>query len=288
MADTSCVFALLCPALDPCVANEIPPPSDAAVYCKGQYLRMEFIRRWLCTAMELFFLARRLGNYHRAVQEMSNKQGARDAKAVLIWVNKYGARFPNQSSADLIREFGNEILRFARSYDKAFSITVSPYTGCKRGEVEFQHDMPTVAAMLRDFYKRFQEEDHTCRLSKIVTNDPAGRSCLSAILNANPKDYDERSRRGLRALMKDAHAFIAKDATPSCKTCHKIGDILIALEQPKDCVLYHTDHAFLALCPILGKENVSLAKFKLAKGIHDAVEDAATAMPGDQPPPEDI
>ena len=58
--------------------------------------------------------------------------------------------------------------------------------------------------------------------------------------------------------MKNLAKLIEANAAFSCKSCRKIGDAAIALEQPADVCLVHLDKSFLHLCPALERVHLHI------------------------------
>jgi hypothetical protein len=274
LADSSCVFGLLCPDLAPDIASQVPPESKNCVYFRGDYLRKEFLQRWVLVGIEVYLTARQLGNLSEAVQHHTNRFSGRDVKIVLQWVNIYMQRCLRCPPEDVIEQFGWEVLRLARAYDIRFPRRVAARTGCERGQLDFDEPSLTLAARLRDFYKAFTEANHRCRLDSLLGCTRGGDVALVQFRNTDLKSIPKETRKGMAGLQKNLEEHIKNRLTPGCKPggCSAIGDLLIVLEQPASHVLYHTDHVFSALCPIFGKKQSLVKMQSVAKLIDAAAE----------------
>ena len=271
LADSSCVFGLLCPDLAPDIANQVPPPSENCRYFRGTFLRKEFLQRWVLIGIEVYLTARNLHDLHKAVQHHTNRFSGRDVKIVLQWVNLFMKHARQCPSEEIIEQFGWEVLRLAEAYDSRFPRWVPDRTGCECGRLDFPEPSPTLASRLRVFYNDFTGAEQHCRLGDLLGCERGGDASLAKFRGIDPKSVPRESRDGLRGLQKNLERFIGDRRTPDCGVngCSKIGDLLIVLEQPPSHVLYHTDHVFSVLCPMFGRKN-SLVKMQSVAKLIDA------------------
>ncbi len=166
--DSSCSYAVLAPEIEPGVNSQFPSQSDECKYYTGVYLRMEFMRRWVMTGIELYMTARNLEDLNVAVEYFGNSFSAREVKAVLKWVNRFNKVTQCESVSEPIERFGWEVYNFALAYDIVFKHFVQQKTSCKRGIVEFDLGTTTRRKALSEFYERFAETDFACNLDELL------------------------------------------------------------------------------------------------------------------------
>lgn len=252
--DTSCVFPILAPTLEPYVYTQLPKPSYDCKYYTGHYLRMEFFRRWIITGIEIYFHARSIKSLPQTCTYFSHTFSTRDVKACLLWLSKYTESISENPTNEQVERFGWEVYKVATSYDIIFQNLVSSKTSCSKGKVTFNDKASTLTEVLREFHTIFKSDDHSCRLARLLdieNNSPK----LRPILKANTKDCPQPSRKSFKKLKEKLEKIMTDNKPLDCKICYKIGDILITLEQPPKHILYHTDKSFLALCYLLKRKN---------------------------------
>lgn len=248
--DTSCVHSVLAPDLEPSVVEQIPCPSKSCKYFTSMYLRMEFLRRWIITGIEVYARADRTKDLPETLIWFSHRFGSRENKIVLQWSAHNTKSFQEDPTGEPVQRFGWLVLTMALLYDQIFKKFVQLKTGCKRGLLTIDPNSPTMRKALFDFYERFTSPEHTCKLGSLL-KIKRGFPKLRRLLAANARDYPRESRRSLKNLQEKLREFVDSKKTPTCQDCHTIADILVALEQPPKATLYHIDHSFLAICPIL-------------------------------------
>ena len=256
--DTSCIHAVLAPTLEPTLYAQIPPQSKKCKYFTGQYYRMEFLRRWIITGIEIYFRAKITSNIAETLDYFSQNFSQRENKVVIQWAAHYIASIEKYPPQEPIERFGWVVFTLANAYDIKFMNNYVPVkTGCKKGEVQIDLESPTIEKALRDFYERFIADDHKCKLDALLKVDKKCPS-LHKIIKASKDDVPAKAQKAFLNLQKQIRWFIEKNQVPDCDNCKKIGDILITLEQPRNTVLYHVDNSFLALCPLLRREQKQL------------------------------
>lgn len=248
--DTSCIHAVIAPDLEPSVCKQIPQPSKTCKYFTSMYLRMEFLRRWIITGIEIYARAGLTKDIAETLNWFSHRFGSRENKIVLQWSAHNTKSFQEDPTGEPVQRFGWLVIKLAFRYDQIFKKFVQPRTSCKRGLVEIDSNSPTMRKALFDFHERFSSPEHTCKLESLL-NIGKGFPKLRRVLDTDPSDYPRESRRSLKELQKNLERFVKEQKTPTCQDCHTIADVLVALEQPPKTTLYHIDHSFSALCPIL-------------------------------------
>jgi hypothetical protein len=260
MFDTSCVYSIFAKDLEPNIYEQLPKPTNECIYTTSSYLRMEFFRRWIITGIELYSYAKIVKDIGRTFDYFSNRFSNRENKIVLKWSAGYINSIEKRRPGDGINDFGWLVYKLSLAYDNIFKKIAQPKVCCKRGEVKMFSEMTTLDKTLQDFYQRFKPSELSvgnkspCKLEGLL-DFKGSCSKVKPIINAELKNYPQDSRRPLKNFQEAIKDFISSDKTPDCEDCYKIGDVLIALDQPPKTTLYHIDHSFSALCPILGHEH---------------------------------
>ncbi len=103
--------------------------------------------------------------------------------------------------------------------------------------------------MLKDlnaFYEDFTEPVSDCPVNDFVGVGDAGGRGKGLVAEETTKKLD--SVENLAKLLAAGTRFV-------CDQCRKVGDAVIAMEQPSDVCLVHIDKAFTKFCPFLKREN---------------------------------
>jgi len=248
MFDSSCVYAVVSPSLEENLASQLPIPSNDCKYYTGPYLRMEFLRVWVITGIKIYFRARRTQDLPGTFHYFSNAFG-REPKIALHWAARYMKSVQNEDVAEPIERFGYEVVDLALTYDIIFSTSVQHKTGCTRGTVELDFGEESMKDILCKFYARFTAE-HTCKLDSVM-NLQGGCPKLHRVIHAESDTLPSAQKRAFGPLQVRLRELIANPKSLTCKSCQKFGDLIVALEQPPKTVLYHTDHSFSVICPLL-------------------------------------
>ena len=274
MCDTSCALAAVMPDLLFEVAEQLPLGDRQCTFLTSLYLRMEFMRRWILTGIRIYIAARRRGSLSWAISWASEEMGSREPKAVAKWAAEYD-RVKSRAKlgeAERCEQFGKLVLRCARDYDLLFRMVNPSKTKCRRGQLAFDYSARSTREALRDFYQRFSAEDHACGLAELLSPE---HRCPKArpVVDANPTDVPSNARRAFKALHVKLNELFSTCRVPSCGSCSALGDLLIALEQPRRTTLYTVDHLFDALCPLLGKPHKRLASIRAVARKKDILSD---------------
>ena len=108
-------------------------------------------------------------------------------------------------------------------------------------------DYNTMLKDLNVFYEDFKDPVDDCPVNEFVgIGDPAGRG-QALVAEKSTQKLD--SVKNLAELLAAGHRFV-------CDDCRRIGDVVIALEQPADVCLVHIDQAFKKFCPFLKREHI--------------------------------
>jgi hypothetical protein len=257
--DTSCVCGVLNRRLFPEFSRQLPGPGHPYGYRTTLYLRMEFLRRWIVTGIEIYHYARRRKcSISQAITWYEQKFSTREVKITLDWAARYIQSVLDDPPSEPVERWGWIVLEMARTYDMLLGkVSERVVTGCSRGRVQFNSSDMTLHEILSDFHERFGGTDHTCRLSEAV-GSPELQPAFAMIANCDVSAYPIRSQKGLAQLRDNVRELQGKDRVLTCNDCARIGDLLIALEQPPSWILYHVDDIFDALCAAFDRRHVKV------------------------------
>ena len=134
MIDTSCIHALLSPKLDQPLRDQLPLDGSSLSTTTSLYLRMEFLRRWIMTGIEIDFSAKELGGLTQALGRYSDRFSSRDVKQSVKWAALYIEEMEKGIPGQGIELFAGMIHRISRVYDKAMMKggSAQPKTHCRK------------------------------------------------------------------------------------------------------------------------------------------------------------
>ncbi len=253
LVDTSCIYAALNRTIDPPLSDQIPTQKDSE-YWTGQYLRMEFLRRYVVTGIEVYCDARIRGSLANAIQIASHGFSSRRPRILLQWLATYVAQILANPPDEPIEQFGILVLQSAIRYDTLFNKYIPPKTRCKRGEIQLDLSLRGTHDILNDFYDRFTEDDVGCNIAPLKQNSKYKR-----IKSAPIPSVSYPAKKAFQSIQ--SNQIPAFEASCTSKTgcpklaCQKAGDVFISIEQAPTWTLYHTDHSFDALCEVLKHRN---------------------------------
>jgi hypothetical protein len=151
---------------------------------------------------------------------------------------------------DNCRSASKEIARLAvtelRKFDRRFRSRI-PHNraGCKIGGKELKVDFNSLFEDLRDFIES-QDVVSDCPVNEFL--GLSKRGCGALLLEVS--DVREHTKAGA-----ELQKLLEKAKWVTCVECAKIGDAVIALEQPNTFCLVHIDRDFKLLCAATGRAN---------------------------------
>ena len=160
------------------------------------------------------------------------------------WENFRRASSPEQ----LAEEFAHLALAALRKFDKFLASYINNSCKCQIGSKPLQVDGNSLLDDLEDFYIVFMTPITDCKVNDFLNLSDA-RSSASKVIS-DPKAAKGSAAQQLKKYQEDKQWI-------TCKECAKIGDVVIALEQPRSWTLVHGDKkSFPDLCAALGKKEV--------------------------------
>lgn len=211
------------------------------------YIRKEFIQAFFCElAYAAFYISQRT-SVRDSLALLANRFSIRNIKVDVIAL---GILLDQQKSmhnpAIAAEEIGSLAIRWLKTFDRLFRDKIPNQAGCLIGLKRPSIDYNTMLKDLSHFYEDFMEPVSDCPINDFVGIGSLQGRGLALLLEGSLQKID--SVRQLMALLEAGARFV-------CDDCRKIGDAVIALEQPEDQCLLHLDNAFNKLCPVLKREH---------------------------------
>lgn len=227
------------------------------------YIRMEFIRRWVCDQITIAVTVSRFRDVKDALVYLEQDFSSRSVKSYIACIASMLSErkaFDNPKLA--AEELSRNAYHWLRRFDKCFPSRTQNKTRCQRGGSEMQiGSFATILADLAKFQIAFKTPILDCEVNAFLKlNDSRSESVkLSKLVNEKQV-----------ACIKHLHKFAASSKPLTCTECERIGDLLISLEQTRTYSLVHTDGSFDFLCNARGMPHLKLASVRGAQKIADA------------------
>jgi hypothetical protein len=217
--------------------------SDGTLHTSN-YVRMESIRLWILREIRIALYVDAYGNVNDALNRVEQDWGERGVKANLSAVRHYvNSRAAKDSPREAAKEYGRLAVRWLRRFDRVLRSRVP--SKCARGNLPLLVDFRTLLADLREFYLQFKEPISDCRVNDLLDfANPLGRT--ARLLSA---DGVKETRVG-----ENLSDYQSSRTWITCTQCNRIGDPVIAIEQPRPYVLLSTDSFFEVLCCATGRQ----------------------------------
>lgn len=209
---------------------------------------MEFIRCWFCELARIAFTIEHLDDVQDALvyleQDFSQRRNKADIAAIGSFVKEIG---PLRNCRAASEEFAGLALRWLKKFDFLFPSRITNLCGCQIGGKTPRIDYNRLLKDLHEFYASFSTPVTDCEVNAFLgLGDAKGRAARTPDDPAIPK------------LAKSLSEYHQKKKWITCTECSRIGDTIIALEQPASWSLVHTDHSFNDLCRVLKKDHVQI------------------------------
>jgi hypothetical protein len=211
------------------------------------YIRKEFIHAFFCElAYAAFYISQRT-SVRDSLVLLANRFSIRSIKvdviALGILLDQQKAMHNPSIAAE---EIGSLAIRWLKTFDRLFRDKIPNQAGCLIGLKKPTIDYNTLLKDLNGFYEDFTEPVSDCPINDFVGigSSEGGRPALLSEESVQKID----SIRQLTMLLEAGRRFV-------CDDCRKIGDTVIALEQPEDQCLLHLDNAYNKFCSILKREH---------------------------------
>ena len=230
------------------------------------YIRMEFIRRWVCDFIRLALEVDQFDSVDEALVYLEQDFSSRAVKgtvAVVATLLRENGAIQNRGTAT--EEIGRMAVGLLRHFDHVFKARIRNKCECQIGGRELKVDFDNLLEDLRDFYEQFRTPVLDCEVNSFLQF----RKLHGRTRKLTTPDTIKES------AVKELNKFDAQGTWITCSECRKIGDAVIALEQQNSWVLAHLDNAFNALCDALGKQHIQIPSVR-------AVENEARNTPTGQ------
>ncbi len=226
------------------------------------YIRMEFIRRWILDYIRMAATVDQVSNLHDTLFDLNQDFGIRSVKtqnhAIALLLKEKG-RIENSRIAAI--ELGRLAFAELKKFDRRFrSEYPENRSGCRVGGKKLKVDFNDLFSDLREFVASMEPIDD-CTVNEFLHfggDGPAHR-----LLEV----HEVHKTKAGKQLAK----LLAKGKWITCKECARIGDAIIALEQPPGFCLVHIDKDFKILCSVTGlPHKLILSERAVAKRLKEA------------------
>jgi hypothetical protein len=215
------------------------------------YIRMEFIRRWICDTIRMALTIEQCSDVAEALCIIEQDFSPRSVKGALAVLQRC---LRENGVLDSTHAAAEEVARLAvnwlKRFDRVFAARINNVCNCRIGaksleEVDFNHLLTDLHA----FREAFLTPVTDCEVNGFLQLHDSGSR--AAPLLTDPAALDTSAGKNLKALQE-------KQKWVTCKECSKIGDAVIALEQPASWSLVHVDGAFNELCRVREREHLQI------------------------------
>lgn len=214
------------------------------------YIRKEFIARVFCELAFVAFSISQRSNVRDALVVLSQRYSIRSIKIDVIALGHLCEReavMNNPGTAAI--EVARMGIHWLKTFDRVFNKKIANSSGCQIGDSRPTIDYNDLVKDVYNFYESFKDPVEDCAVNDFIetgVSDGKGR-----ILADNPILKDIDSVKNLTKILDAGTRFV-------CDECRKIGDVVIALEQPDGHRLVHLDKAFNKFCPVLKREHTQI------------------------------
>jgi hypothetical protein len=222
----------------------------------SNYVQMEIKRSYLINIISFYFVLRldAINNIGDAIALWSNKFKGSELKAILQVIPQlFSTRQLNFSSP----KDKEKALSLLVIYIKRFELIIrrkyancNDSTACTRALVPLIIDLKNPVPDLKKFVLEFGDTKN-CR-SKCQIDDfllVKYRSEVEQLVEIASQLPRNTNTRGFLNIAKNLKEILVVGAIAcDCKCCEKIGDVVIALNAPRNLRLEHTDNSFDYLC----------------------------------------
>jgi hypothetical protein len=214
------------------------------------YIRKEFIARVFCELAFAAFSISQRTSVKNALVVLSQRYSIRSIKIDVIalahLIEREAAMTDPKTAAVEVARLGIDWLKV---FDRVFKSRIENKSGCQIGDAKPVIDYNDMLEDLYSFYEGFGDSVDDCSVNDFVEiGVPTGKGRLLA---NEPKLQKIDSVKNLVKILDAGTRFV-------CDECRKIGDVIIALEQPDTHCLVHIDNAFNKFCPFLNRDHLHM------------------------------
>jgi hypothetical protein len=246
LVETSAVRPILGDSTIAQVAHANEETADGTLW-SSVYLRMEYIRRWVCDAIRMATILSMCTDVGDALVIIEQDFSPRKVKgAIAVLAKLLREREMMHDTRIAAEELGSMAIRMMEKYDSVFSRRINDKTGCKIGGMKPEIDFNRLLSDLHKFYEAFNTPILDCEINDYLQLDKPKPRIKPLLDDAKTKKLDVIVAMN---TLKEDKKWI------TCNECKKLGDVIIALEQPNSWSLVHLDKSFVDLCRVLEKQN---------------------------------
>jgi hypothetical protein len=201
--------------------------------CTSYYVRMEFIRRWVCEAARLAFSVAHFSSVKAALYYLEQEFSQRKNKAVIATIATFLQQVgPLASAQAAAEECAGLALRWLELFDTTFPRKTRNTCGCRIGGMNPKVDYNNLLSDLNAFYQSFTAPVQDCPVNKFLQLGKRGGRPTPLLTDQQAKTLP---------VVKTLAKYAADETWVTCNECVRIGDSIIALEQQASRTLVHTD-----------------------------------------------
>ena len=252
LADTSVVPALIGVSGREHIEHVASEVQDATLWA-SVYIRMEFIKRFVLDSIWMALTIKQCSTMSDALHRISQDFRPRRVKACMALIAHRLAQrgeFEETDTSLIAEEMGSDAVQLLEEFDDVFRSRIPNNCHCEIGGVALEVNYDDMFFGLYEFYQKLGEPIEDCRINDYV--GITGQKTRVEVVLRDPLAKRTSACKNLAVILE------GKDPWIDCRNCSKIGDLVIALEQPASWELLHIDDSFNALCACLGKNHKQL------------------------------
>lgn len=248
LVDTSLVPAAM-KASTPDHCKEFRNTVGDANLFSSVYIRNEFLKRWVCSMIRFAHIASQCSSVKQFWFYVGQDYGGRNLKthtfAMGLAAKSIGAA---ESPNELAEEFVHIVQGLVKKFDRVFNSMINNSCGCQIGGLPLKVDVDEWKVDTGAFYEKVMAKIEDCDVNRFV-------NLGAPVSNASKLLKDARSKKVVAA--ENMREIQNAGAKITCTNCRKVGDVVIALEQPGPFILVHGDNgSYPALCAIRGRREM--------------------------------
>lgn len=260
LVETSAVRAIVGPATDAQANTFRECTKDGALFTSA-YIRMEFIRRWICSMIEMATVVHRYDNVQQALTYLEQSFSPRAVKSHSACIQEFLLHSGNlnASPSAVAEELARTAFHWLRRFDKIFPSRIQNRARCRRGNRAMPQSFVDLVDSLNEFYVAFSNPILDCEVNGFV-----GLSNRHSVAQSLVNSVTDKQVPCLEHLRN----YVNSQSHITCKECERIGDVIISLEQTRSYILAHVDGAFKHRCEARNMPHISIPSVLGAEKTH--------------------
>ena len=220
------------------------------------YVRMEFVRRWICTFSEMAITVARFDKVAAALVYLEQSFSPREVKAYIACIAELESSGISLTSDSAAEEFARSAFHWLRRFDRLFPSRIQNRSHCRRGNKVLDiSSFANILDELASFTKSFRSPVTDCEVNRFLKLSNTKSEAYSLANKIAEKDV---------SCMKSLLKYVNQNTHITCTECERIGDVVIALEQTRSFTLAHIDNSFSYLCTARGMPNLQIPSLRAA------------------------